>query len=86
MTSVEVFDCEQRSPEWFALRLGIPTASQFSALLAKGKRGGESKTRRTYLLQLAGEKITGEPRDDKDSRHTRRGHRPDLTSNPSHRR
>ena len=48
---IQIFDCEQNSPEWFAARMGIPTASNFAALLAKG----EGKTRRTYLLKLAGE-------------------------------
>jgi hypothetical protein len=27
------FDCEQRSPEWFALRRGIPTASEFHRII-----------------------------------------------------
>lgn len=55
--SIQVYDCEQGSAEWMACRLGIPTASMFSAILAKG----EGKTRRKYLLQLAAEVITGEP-------------------------
>jgi hypothetical protein len=54
--AVEIFECEQGSPEWFAARLGIPTASMFSAVMAKG----EGKTRRSYLLRLAAEIITGE--------------------------
>ena len=36
---------EQGTAEWMALRLGIPTASAFSAVLAKG----EGKTRKAYL-------------------------------------
>lgn len=51
----------QGSPEWFEARRGIPTASRFSSVLASGKGGAESKMRRTYLHQLAGEIITGEP-------------------------
>lgn len=57
---MQVFDCDQGSPEWFAARAGIPTASEFSTIMAKGKGGGESVTRRKYLLKLAGEIITGE--------------------------
>ena len=58
MSSLIIHDkIEQGTPEWYALRLGIPTASMFSAILAKG----EGKTRRSYMLKLAGEILTGEP-------------------------
>lgn len=49
-------DVEQESPEWFELRRGIPTASMFACLMARG----EQKGRLTYLYKLAGERITGE--------------------------
>ena len=39
----------------------MPTASEFSTVLAEGKKGGESVTRRTYMLKLAGERISGVP-------------------------
>ncbi len=55
--TVEILDIEQRSPEWFAARAGIPTASCFADVLAKG----EGKVRRSYLLKLAGEIVSGEP-------------------------
>ena len=58
---MEVFTFEQGTPEWFAARMGIPTASEFATVMASGKGGGESKTRKTYMLKLAGEIITGEP-------------------------
>lgn len=58
---IEIIDCEQNSPEWFACRCGLPTASAFSTVLASGKGGGESITRAKYLRQLAGEILTGEP-------------------------
>lgn len=70
MSDVEVFDCEQGSPEWFEARRGIPTASNFAALLAKG----EGKTRRTYLLKLAAEAITGECAESYSNAHMERGH------------
>lgn len=54
-SAVEIFDFPQGSPEWFAARLGIPTASKFSDVMAKG----EGKTRRTYMTKLAGEIISG---------------------------
>lgn len=53
----EILVCEQYSPEWWQARLGIPTASQFATVLAKG----QGKTRRTYMFKLAGERLTGEP-------------------------
>lgn len=59
---IEVFtDIEQGSDYWRRLRCGIPTASMFKTVLASGKDGGASVTRRTYLLQLVGEIISGEP-------------------------
>ncbi len=67
--SLEIFDCEQGSPEWFACRLGVPTASNFAAILAKG----EGKTRRSYLLKLAGELLTGEQAESYSNPHLERG-------------
>lgn len=58
---MQVFECDQGSPEWYAARLGIPTASEFHTVMAKGKDGGASKTRADYLRKLAGEVLTGEP-------------------------
>jgi YqaJ-like recombinase protein len=57
---IEIIDCEQRSEEWFAARAGIPTASEFSTVMAEGKGGNASVTRGKYLRQLAGEILTGE--------------------------
>lgn len=53
---LEIFDCIQGEPDWFECRRGIPTASRFSDVLAKG----QGITRRKYLLTLAAEAITGE--------------------------
>ncbi len=58
---MQIIDCEQASPEWFEARLGIPTASEFSTVLAVGKQGGKSVTRTAYLNKLVGEILTGEP-------------------------
>jgi len=54
---MEIIDCPQGSPEWFEARLGVPTASMFSTVMAKGK----GLTRATYMRKLAGEILTGEP-------------------------
>jgi hypothetical protein len=68
-----IIDCEQGAPEWFAARLGIPTASEFSTVMAKGKDGGKSLTRKTYMLKLAGEILTGEPMEAYSNQHMERG-------------
>jgi hypothetical protein len=57
VSAITIIDCEQGSPEWFIAKLGIPSASNFGDILAKG----EGKTRRSYLLKLAGEILTGDP-------------------------
>lgn len=68
-----IIDCEQGSPEWLAARLGLPTASMFATIMAKGKDGGASKTRKDYLLKLAGEILTGEPMESYTNAHMERG-------------
>ncbi len=68
--TLEIFDCEQGTDSWFAARLGVPTASNFASILAKG----EGKTRRTYLLKLAAEAITGEVSESYSNSHMERGH------------
>ena len=65
---------EANLPEWLAARAGIPTAAEFSCVMASGRGGSESKTRRTYLYKLAGEIITGEPMQSFSNGHTERGH------------
>lgn len=70
---LQIFNCEQGTPEWYAARAGIPTASEFDTVMAKGKGGGESKTRRTYMLKLIGERLTKEPMWSYANEHMERG-------------
>lgn len=70
---MEIFDMPQGSEEWFAVRAGIPTASEFATVMARGKGGGESKTRKTYLYKLAGEILTGKPAENYSNGHMERG-------------
>ncbi|KKL86830.1 hypothetical protein LCGC14_1940760, partial [marine sediment metagenome] len=49
-------DIIQGSDEWYKIRLGKVTASNFSKVLAKG----QGKTRKAYMLKLAAERLTGE--------------------------
>lgn len=50
---------EQRSPEWFAARLGLATASKFACVLA----AKTTAAYRNYRVQLALERITGRQED-----------------------
>jgi hypothetical protein len=70
---IQVIECEQGGGEWLAARAGIPTASMFHTVLAKGVAGGESKTRREYMLKLAGERLTGQPMANYSNGHMERG-------------
>lgn len=70
---MEVVDCEQGSTEWFAARLGVPTASMFSVLLSGRKDAKDKKTRTTYMMKLAGEIITGEVSEGYTNVHMERG-------------
>lgn len=70
---MQIIDCEQGSADWFKVRAGIPTASEFATVLANGRGGGESKTRATYMRKLAGEILTGEPMESYTNVHMERG-------------
>jgi len=70
---VEIVQCAQGTPEWFAARAGIPTASEFATVMAKGRGSAESKTRRTYMLKLLGERMTGEVQEGYTNHHMERG-------------
>jgi putative phage-type endonuclease len=49
---------EQRSTEWFAIRLGKVTASRVADVIAKTKTG-YSTSRNNYMAQLVCERMTG---------------------------
>ena len=50
---------QQRSPEWFAARLGKVTASKVADVIAKTKTG-YSASRDNYMAQLICERMTGQ--------------------------
>lgn len=56
-------DIQQGSDEWLELRLGKITASKLADVISKGRGTAPSKTRASYMLQLAAEKLTGKPED-----------------------
>lgn len=74
---LEIIQCEQNSDEWLRARLGCITASELDAVMAKGKgkaKNEPSKTRRTYMLKLIGERITGQPAEHFTNKAMERGH------------
>jgi hypothetical protein len=58
---MQIIECEQGSPEWFAARMGIVTASEFKTIIGVKKDAREKATRDLYMRKLAGELLTGEP-------------------------
>lgn len=49
---------EQRSEEWFALRLGKPSASRMADVMAKTK-SGPAASRKNYMMELLCQRLTG---------------------------
>lgn len=49
----------QMSPEWFTERCGKVTASRIADVLAKGRGGEESASRKNYRAELVCERLTG---------------------------
>jgi len=77
-----VINCEQNTPEWDALRRGIPTASGFQKIITS--TGARSKQREKYLYELAGEIVTGESHDNYINGNMERGHERELESRDSY--
>ena len=74
MNEVQIFDCPQNSPEWLEARRGIPTASRFADVLAKGRGKQPSKIRTRYLYELLDEVVSGEPTPNASTANFERGH------------
>lgn len=66
-----VHDFEQHSPEWFQIRLGIPTASRFKDIFTstgKAASGADG-----YMYSLIAESLASKPLDSFESEWMRRG-------------
>jgi hypothetical protein len=59
-----IIDAPQRSPDWYAARVGRLTGSRADDMLAMTKKGEEGAPRRNLRVQLVIERITGQPMDD----------------------
>jgi hypothetical protein len=75
--SFTVLDCEQRSPEWFAARVGRLTATGAAAMLSRPRKGSTEETagKRELRLRLALESVRGVAIDEDgfESEYMRRG-------------
>ncbi len=78
MLELETFVCEQNTYEWACHRMGWPTASRFSDVMA----AGQGKSRYKYMCQLAGEQAHGVPAETWRNASMDRGHamEPELRS------
>jgi len=74
---MQILTLKQGTPEWHAARLGIVTMSELKTLLVKGKGPGKFGAGAfSYMHQLIGERITGEPSDAfQGNAYTQRGHK-----------
>ena len=55
-----IVDCQQGTPDWFAARAGVVTASMFSTARDYKKNGDPSSKQLDYAMQVAVERIAGE--------------------------
>lgn len=55
---MKIYDMEQGSEEWYMVRRGKPTASQFGRIITAAK-GDYSKSAKTYMYELIGEIAMG---------------------------
>ncbi|MFC0677484.1 lambda exonuclease family protein [Lysobacter korlensis] len=70
---MRILTCEQRSPEWYAARRGVPTASEFGRIVTD-KRGDYAAGADTYICELIDELVRPDAeRSFGGNRHTQRG-------------
>jgi hypothetical protein len=60
---MQIYDIEQRTPEWHALRMGVPTASDFNKAITP-KQGKPSTQAAPYAAKLALEMYLQKPCED----------------------
>ena len=60
---MRVLDCQQGSTEWLRARLGVATASRAADALSVLKSGAPAKARMDYAMELAFERVAGQPLD-----------------------
>lgn len=55
---MKIIECEQQTPEWYAARLGIPTASRFDKIVTP-KKLELSKSADIFICELIAENLLG---------------------------
>lgn len=72
---MQILNFQQGSAEWLQARAGLITCSELESVFSKGK-GKEvfGKAAITYMYELIGEQITGEPKQSYSGFHAERGH------------
>lgn len=72
---MQILDVEQGSREWLEARAGLITCSELESVFSKGTgKNVFGKAAITYMYELIGEQITGEPKECFSGFHTERGH------------
>lgn len=70
---MRILTCEQRSPEWYAARRGVPTASEFGNIITP-KKGDYASAADTYINSLIDELVRPDAEGGfTGNRHTQRG-------------
>lgn len=70
---MRIIECQQGTPEWYAARLGIPTASEFDSIITP-KKGDLAAAHEGYIDQLIDESVRVDAeRAFKGNQHTERG-------------
>ena len=57
---IQIIDCTQGSERWKQARLGIPTASNFHCIVTPAGKPCTAEKRNAYMMELIGERISGE--------------------------
>jgi hypothetical protein len=71
---MRIIDCVQGSEAWLNARTGLPTASEFHCILAKGRdKKADGQKRTDYTIKIASERLTGMPSPNFKSKPTDRG-------------
>ena len=58
-----IHEMTQGSPEWHQVKCGKISSSCMSDVMAKGRGNAESKTRRSYMIRLIAERLSGIPQE-----------------------
>ena len=61
MSAIFHWNVRQNTPEWFALRMAVPTASEFHRIITPEGKKATGKQREVYMARLLWEYVSGFP-------------------------